>query len=46
MQIYLPSELGVADVVPRMAKKGIVITGGIHKDYKGQLSDKVRGYHR
>lgn len=32
--IYLPEGLGVADVVPRMAQKGIIVTGGIHKDNK------------
>ncbi|KAI0343115.1 PLP-dependent transferase [Trametopsis cervina] len=32
--IYLPEGLGVADLVPRMIKRQIVITGGIHKDNK------------
>lgn len=34
-QIYLPPGLGVADLVPRLSKRGIIITGGIHKEFKG-----------
>ena len=36
-QIYLPQGLGVADLVPRLAQRGVVITGGIHKENKGPL---------
>ncbi|KAI0825888.1 pyridoxal phosphate-dependent transferase [Irpex lacteus] len=32
--IYLPEGLGVADLVPRLSQKQVVITGGIHKDNK------------
>ncbi|THH01050.1 hypothetical protein EW026_g1559 [Hermanssonia centrifuga] len=32
--IYLPEGLGVADLVPRLAKREVVITGGIHKENK------------
>ncbi|KAF7797185.1 hypothetical protein EIP86_008377 [Pleurotus ostreatoroseus] len=40
--IYLPQGLGVADLVPRLAQRGVVITGGIHKEYKGLLSSLGR----
>ncbi|KAI0077730.1 PLP-dependent transferase [Panus rudis PR-1116 ss-1] len=32
--IYLPDGVGVADLVPRLAQRGVVITGGLHKDWK------------
>lgn len=32
--VYLPDGLGVADLVPRLAQRDVVITGGLHKDYK------------
>ncbi|TCD65905.1 hypothetical protein EIP91_002020 [Steccherinum ochraceum] len=32
--IYLPDGVGVADIVPRMAARGVVVTGGLHKDTK------------
>ncbi|GJE91136.1 alanine--glyoxylate aminotransferase family protein [Phanerochaete sordida] len=32
--IYVPEGLAPSDIVSRMAKKGIVVTGGIHKENK------------
>ncbi|THH27377.1 hypothetical protein EUX98_g6804 [Antrodiella citrinella] len=32
--IYLPDGVGVADLVPRMAARGVIVTGGLHKDTK------------
>ncbi|KAF8318730.1 PLP-dependent transferase [Clavulina sp. PMI_390] len=32
--LYFPEGLGAGDILPRVAKAGIVITGGLHKDIK------------
>ena len=32
----MPEGLVPSDIVSRMAKKGIVVTGGIHKEHKGE----------
>ncbi|KAI0788790.1 PLP-dependent transferase [Abortiporus biennis] len=32
--IYLPKGLVLGDLIPRLAKKDVVIAGGLHKDYK------------
>ena len=38
MQIYYPDSLPALDVIPRLAKKDIVVGGGLHKDCKGSSS--------
>jgi len=32
--LYYPEGLGAADLLPRLAKEGIVVAGGLHKDCK------------
>lgn len=33
--LYFPDGLVASDLLPRLAKRDIVVAGGLHKDYKG-----------
>lgn len=36
--LYFPDGLVASDLLPRLAKRDIVVAGGLHKDYKGACS--------
>lgn len=33
--LYFPEGIVASDILPRLAKRDIVVAGGLHKDYKG-----------
>ena len=35
--IYAPEGIEVTDIVPRLAKRGIVVAAGLHKDIKAKV---------
>lgn len=37
-QLYYPEGVTASDLLPRLAKRGVVVAGGLHKDIKGALS--------
>lgn len=41
MQLYYPDGLAASDILPKVAKEGIVITGGLHKDVKGSFLSSI-----
>lgn len=36
-QLYYPEGVTASDLLPRLAKKGVVVAGGLHRDIKGAL---------
>ena len=36
-QLYYPEGVTASDLLPRLAKRGVVVAGGVHKDIKGVL---------
>lgn len=36
-QLYYPEGVTASDLIPRLAKRGVVVAGGVHKDIKGAL---------
>jgi hypothetical protein len=36
-QLYYPEGVTASDLLPRLAKRGVVVAGGVHKDIKGAL---------
>lgn len=34
--VYYPEGMGASDILPRLAEKGVVVAGGLHKNIKGK----------